>query len=507
LANVLVKPVSDSTGNLVILADNVRGISLVDLTTGEIIEQGRNAGRSNGRDATVRFSRPGSAYQNVGVMDDRGNVLISLRSAGERVQFNYEDYNKLIAVPPSTIEGYRWDNSKNVQAQQTGQVSNAEIANMSSEEYDQYLQGQLGGSSGSASKPSGISGLASAALPAAGLLAVDALASSPVNEALPVPEIISATRVPGSGAAALSTGALQGPTAAAVAPVAGAALGAALLGKGAKDLTSGDSGDPISRAQLGFTTGGLSEVARLAGIFGGKSTKDYQNERVGNLESQGNVGAANFLREARGIADKNNDTWQEGPFKGQKWSFDKATQLAKQDPTAFIGVLGNFEAFGDKWLGVAPEKQKQVVSQLLNEGLYTSDKGDVLIKDKNRANEIFSQVSQSPSSSFTAPTSPVVQPSTSPSPSGIVLKNGLSQAPAALPPSDAEPAITNFTLGGGPEGGMVADQKKMLALSLLGNSPYSQFTGQLLSEAFRSPDSQRKADLGFAQIGAALGNR
>lgn len=49
---------------------------------------------------------------------------------------------------------------------------------------------------------------------------------------------------------------------ASIVPAFGAAAGTALLAKGAKDLFSDDSGDPFSRAQLGITTGGLSELYR-----------------------------------------------------------------------------------------------------------------------------------------------------------------------------------------------------------------------------------------------------
>lgn len=494
MANVLVKPVSDSNGNLVILADNARGISLVDLTTGEIIETGRNTGASNGRDSTVRFSKPGGAYRNVGVMDDRGNILATLASAGQRVQFNYSDYNALIASPPSTIQGYQWDNSQNIQAQQNGQISNADIATMSSEDYINYVGSQQGGSAQSSAKGNPVGALAGAGL--AGLGAYVALDKQAAEEAIATGTTIARPVPAAEGFAGIEA------AAAPIAPIAGAVLGTALGAKGAYDTVTGKKDNsPVglaSRAQIGITTMGLSELARASGLFGNKSTKDYQRERLSRLESNGAPGAAAFLAQQRQIADNNNDTWQDGPYKGQKWSFDKARELAKQDPTGFIGTLGNFEAFGDGWLGTPLDKQKQVVSKLISEDLYTSDKGDILIKDRDRAREIYDQVMTS-STPSPAPIQANSQPAQS---SGIVLKNaltGASQPVLEAPPDAAYEFVTT-----GPAD-PAAEQKKMMALSLLGNSPYSQMSSQLLAEAFKGDEEQRKANTGFAQLGAALG--
>ena len=200
------------------------------------------------------------------------------------------------------------------------------------------------------------------------------------------PEIVSATRLPPPGmlGSAMSNFGAMG-----IGPQAGIVGGTLLAGKGIYDAYKGkEDNSPTglaSRLQAGITTGGLSEVGRLVGM-GGKSTKDYQKERWGKLSP-----AAQGLYQAN-HPDNDTGVWQTGKYAGQKWSFDKALDLAKEDPTNFIGVLGNLETFGDRWLGVPLEKQKEVVSQLVNQGLYTSDKGDVLIKDKGKAQSIFDKV-------------------------------------------------------------------------------------------------------------------
>lgn len=173
-------------------------------------------------------------------------------------------------------------------------------------------------------------------------------------------------------------------------PAAGIAGGLALGAKGAKDLLEGKETKGWEgwggRATLGIATGGLSEVARLAGLGGHKSTKDYQDERWGSL-SPG-------LQELRSASHPEDDdrVWDTGKYAGQEYTFDKALDLASEDPTHFIAVLGNLETFGDEWVSVPLDKQKEVVSRLIDEGLYTSDKGDILISDPNQAKNIFNEV-------------------------------------------------------------------------------------------------------------------
>lgn len=60
---LLWKPVSEMDGRLAVLAPS-GDVAIVD-AQGNVIESGRDYGASNGYGATVRFSRPGSAYNNV----------------------------------------------------------------------------------------------------------------------------------------------------------------------------------------------------------------------------------------------------------------------------------------------------------------------------------------------------------------------------------------------------------------------------------------------------------
>lgn len=66
------KPVSDSNGRLVVLYPYQAGaVSIYDADS-KLLDTGADAGPSNGYASTVRFSKPGSAFQNVVVVDSTG---------------------------------------------------------------------------------------------------------------------------------------------------------------------------------------------------------------------------------------------------------------------------------------------------------------------------------------------------------------------------------------------------------------------------------------------------
>lgn len=181
-----------------------------------------------------------------------------------------------------------------------------------------------------------------------------------------------------------------------IGPQAGIVAGTLLGAKGIKDAFEGKTDNSptgkASRLQAGITTGGLSEIGRLAGLGGGKSTFDYKKERWEKLspELQG-LYRANH-------PEGNNEVWETGKYKGQKWSWDKAKDLAKDDPTHLVGVLGNLETFGEQWLSTPLDKQKEVVRRLLEGNAYAPDKGDVLIhkNKKDFANQVFQEVMGNP---------------------------------------------------------------------------------------------------------------
>ena len=84
--SALWKPTSESDGNLVMLFPYQAGeVVIKDAKTGEVLDTGRSTGPSNGYADTVRFSKPGGAFQNVIVEDQFGNQ-IPIQDGSKRVE-------------------------------------------------------------------------------------------------------------------------------------------------------------------------------------------------------------------------------------------------------------------------------------------------------------------------------------------------------------------------------------------------------------------------------------
>ena len=190
------------------------------------------------------------------------------------------------------------------------------------------------------------------------------------------------------GAAATTGGLLSGVGSLGALPLAGVAAGTLLGGKAGLDMLQGKKPNLAGRVVLGMATGGLSEVANK--FFGHKSTKQYQKERWGGLIDDGVVNAQ--VAQQANHPEDDSGVWQSGKYKGEKWSFDKALDLAKEDPTHFQHVYGNYKTFGNDWSNYNDAQQKAIVGRLVAEGLYNPSKGDVLIKDEDRARQIKDEV-------------------------------------------------------------------------------------------------------------------
>lgn len=509
--NVLIKPVSDSNGNLVILADNTDSMTLVDVTTGEIIEQGRNDGASNGRGATFRFSKPGVAYENVGLMDDKGNVIVTLATAGDRIQFNYNDYDALVKTPVSTIPGYRWSNDKNTEAKAAGQPSNADIASMTPEEYQNYLESQKTPTANKGSSPS-VSG--QAALGAASPFLIGAATGvDPLQEAQvltgigqgPLTETESqALGIGGDVAGGLTAaynnyGAFNqlrhGDTKNVIkggATVVGTAIGAYL-------------GGPVG-AGIGSTVGkvagrGIASAADRLGLVH-KSTKQFQQDRWGSLGQliDPNSPTGQYIQDYQ-------QHIQEGP-KGEPKKF--------QDMTAedLVPGLGFFQEFGNDWLEKAtPEQRVEVARRAQQENLVESKKGDILLTDPARVREIWDDVLSKPPPEPKASVAPVTAPTQATQ--GLTIQGAQNVPPPQafqdagareLVPSDpnVEPPISDYQEIPGellpPPG---ADNEKLAALSFLQSAPSRAFSNQFLADAFQSPQIQSPA-INFEQLQRAF---
>ena len=151
-----------------------------------------------------------------------------------------------------------------------------------------------------------------------------------------------------------------------------------------------------------WVTGGLAHTLG----FTGKRTKDYKEERWRNLGRKSqhwkNFGQK---QEAYRKANPNEGKFTErddptGKYVGQKWSWDAQQDIMRTtgDYRGLIGSLAMGETFKDNWMNTPLEKQHEIVKRLDQEGLLVSNKGDILIrsKDKPRAEEIYKEVYDSP---------------------------------------------------------------------------------------------------------------
>lgn len=552
MANVLIKPFSERNGNLVILADNTRDIYLIDVTTGEVIEKGRNEGPSNGRDATVRFSRPGSSYKNVGVMDSRGNVILTMPDAGDRVQFNYSDYNALVKTPVSTISGYRWDNSANIASSQSGGISNSQIADMSSDEYLQYLETQKA-ALGQQSKPSSTTGTAT------GALALGAAVAPSIINGLEGVNLGNEINV--------LSGAAEGPLtsfeASGIGNAAANAAGIATAGINAVDafgnITKGDSAGvtegvtTLAGTTLGTILGGgvgagigsiagrtagrgIVAAGRQLGAFG-KSTDDYRNERYGAaLDNASTEVDKAFVEQMAQNAEKSKGTQtiQTGPLAGRPYSWNEVKQFAR--PEEIMGEYAFLEAFPNWISGYSNDERVKIAQAALDEKLIDSDKGALLFSGKkgnlDRIKEIAAGVKDgtyqftkteaereaerqqsaeklgipygatpeqpsaivAPPPEIFAPSEPLVSLSV-PGSENVNLRSGML-------PSDAgvEPPISGFEQIDGaslPPPGM---DNGLMAMNYIQSAPSQSVAQQLMSEAFNPEPIQKDSRLNFEQL-------
>lgn len=141
-------------------------------------------------------------------------------------------------------------------------------------------------------------------------------------------------------------------------------------------------------ALIGAGVGGVAGLAN--GLFYHKPTKQYEKERWGDVQKQGITDASAAQAANHPVGDTG--VWQSGPFAGKKWNFQDAATLAKQDPSQFQLVLGNYQTFGNDWSNYTPDQRNAIVKGVLDAGLYKGDHGDVVITDQNAAKAIKDQV-------------------------------------------------------------------------------------------------------------------
>lgn len=132
--------------------------------------------------------------------------------------------------------------------------------------------------------------------------------------------------------------------------------------------------------------GGIGAIAGgVSPLFSHEGTKEAQRRKWGELEANGVIvpkGLSTADQKAAGNTAKN-------------WTFEGARQklISGENPDEFVGVLGNLETFGNDWFGKYNDAQRRAFAKKAAEAnLYYSSKGDIFIKDKDRANAFMSEI-------------------------------------------------------------------------------------------------------------------
>ena len=247
-----------------------------------------------------------------------------------------------------------------------------------------------------------------------------------------------------AGAQSLASGGAAGSLGSYV-PAVGTAVAAAQVGQqmlndeGASGDRAAASEAEMQKAALLWIPGyGWIAYAALAGldaITGGKATKalmDYNKFQAKitdkfDLGLGKNLRARLFHQSTKGtqlmhtgqlLQESEDPTWQnyvagvraqikegpkdkEKPFAGKYKTFDeyKKAGLQADDLT---GVYGNLDAFKPNyaekagvpnWANLNFNQQKAVTQRLIDENMYTSKKGEVVIADKEKARKIYEEMS------------------------------------------------------------------------------------------------------------------
>lgn len=181
-------------------------------------------------------------------------------------------------------------------------------------------------------------------------------------------------------------------------PVAGA-LGAydLISNFGRESKLGGFSSGAATGAAIGSVVPGVGTLIG-AGVGGalGLASSFYQHKTTKQSEAENWQGLMDrgITAAGQGYADMHGNAATPGmTAEGKPWGFDTAVSEVKNgDSGQFRGVYGNYDTFGNDWATYTPGQQDAIVSALAHSDQYYSKKGDVLIKDQNKAREIKDQV-------------------------------------------------------------------------------------------------------------------
>jgi hypothetical protein len=206
-------------------------------------------------------------------------------------------------------------------------------------------------------------------------------------------------------------------------PIGAIAAGTYLGGKAGLDMLKGKKPDLAGRVVLGIATGGLSEVANK--IFGGKSTKQYQQERIDKLLKTDPTFAKEYAnRDAikatvlgdqarasaatpadfRGFWDDPNTPQQEKIWLNKTGNIKDYSTLGGSDVAGMPWFKENIKGFSDKSL----DERIKIADRALASGTAFGNKGNIDFKvDPNSLLEESASAPQASNKFATSSTTPL----------------------------------------------------------------------------------------------------
>lgn len=143
---------------------------------------------------------------------------------------------------------------------------------------------------------------------------------------------------------------------------------------------------------------GLQKIGVLHGLSTeAKSMKRWAGVAKDNPGWADYYGKAHYEQNEKGEWVKKakaptDGTWQTGKYAGEKWTFEKALDRAKDNPDDFRGIYAIASTYGDAWFGYSDEQQREIVRRNIAANNFRPSKGDVIMDDPEKARKIRDEV-------------------------------------------------------------------------------------------------------------------
>lgn len=136
---------------------------------------------------------------------------------------------------------------------------------------------------------------------------------------------------------------------------------------------------------------GTRTVGKILGESTRKSSKRHTQELFAKSEDPNYQAYVAGMREQfqGGPPDPNNPF---GDTKGNKYKTWDDYVKGGLDAANLTGVMGNIETFGPAWSNLSFDQQQAVTQALIDDNQYESKRGEVLVKDQNKARQTFDNV-------------------------------------------------------------------------------------------------------------------